>query len=132
MKSKIITIIMAYVCMLSLSSFAGGGIETITTTASADTGATVTASTVLLSGTTLEAITFKCGTNTGTAIVDTVPKDTAVPGYTLITTNITGNVTVFPRVEGEKPFLHGESLLVTVTNAGASNVTFQATIKLSK
>lgn len=131
MKSKINITILAYVCMLSLSAFAGGGIETVTTTSSAATGATVTAATVQLSGV-LEAITFKCGTNTGTAIVDTVPVNTAVPGYTLIATNITGNMTVFPRVEGQKPFLHGESLLVTVTNAGASNITFQATIKLSK
>ena len=117
--------------MLSLLSFAGGGIETVTTTAAADAGASVTATTVRLSGF-LESVTFKCGSTTGTAVIATVPMDAAVPGYTLITTNITGNVTVFPRANSEKPFIHGESLALTVSVVSVSNATIQATYKLSK
>ena len=119
-------------CALSLSAFAaGGGIETVTTTAAADAGESVTASTVRLSGF-LEGVTFKCGSTTGTATIATVPMDTAVPGCTLITTNITGDITVFPRVNGEKPFIYGESLLLTVSVMSVSNATMQATYKLSK
>ena len=130
MKAKTI-IISAYFCMLSLLSFAGGGIETVTTTAAADAGEAVTATTVRLAGF-LEGVTFKCGSTTGTAVIATVPMDAAVPGCTLITTNITGNVTVFPRVNGEKPFIFAESLLLTVSAVSVSNATIQATYKLSK
>lgn len=119
------------VCLLSLSVMAGGVVETVTTSTSAATGATVTASTVYLKGT-LEEVTFKCGTNTCTAILSTVPLNTAVPGYTLISTNVTGNVTVFPRVESQKPFLWGDSILATCTNIGASNATIQITYKVSQ
>lgn len=132
---KLFTSMLLTACLLSFSALAGGDIENITTTASADVGATVTASTVRLAGF-LESVTLKCGSTTGTATIATVPINAStgltVPGYTLITTNITGNLTVFPRVESEKPFIYGESLLLTVTGMGASNATIEATFKLSK
>lgn len=130
MKIKTI-IILACFSTLSLSAIADGGIETVTTTAASDAGESVTASTVRLAGF-LEGVTFKCGATTGTAVIATVPMDSAVPGNTLITTNITGNVTVFPRVNGEKPFIYAESLLLTVSAVSVSNATIQATYKLSK
>jgi hypothetical protein len=132
---KLFTSMLLIACLLSLSALAGGDIETVTTTASTDVGATVTASTVRLAGF-LEGVTFKCGSTTGTAAIATVPinapSGATIPGHTLITTNITGDLTVFPRVNSEKPFIYGESLLLTVTGMGASNATIQATFKLSK
>jgi hypothetical protein len=58
--------------------------------------------------------------------------DALVPGHVLMTTNITGNVTVFPRVNGEKPFIYGESLSLSVSVVSVSNATIQASFKLSK
>ena len=118
---------------LSLSAFAvNGDIETVTTGASTGVTAVITATTVQVGGT-IEQVTVKCGTNTCSLYITTVPVESTVPGFKVFETNgITGNVTFWPRVSGEKPFIWGESLTITATNIAASVTPIQATIKLSK
>ena len=129
----ITTYFFAVLFALSLSALAGD-IETITTTSSTGVSAELSATSVRLKGM-LEQVTLKCGSGiTGNVSVVAVPLDSAVPETTI--TNITaatGNVSVFPRTpSGDRFFLWADAVRVAVTNLSTSNVTFQATLKISQ
>ncbi len=126
--------VLAGMLSCAMLSMAGNGlVETITSTSAADTTTQLTATSVKCKGW-VEQITLKCGTAiTGTVAVTSVPGDTSIPSYSVLSTNgATGNLALFPRTSaGDRYFVWGEAFSMTVTNVSTTNVTFQATIKLS-